>query len=56
MNVERYPGDIMGPDYHAVSVVRDPLEICGPTITIPDRPGLGVEVDWKCVEDHRCTW
>lgn len=56
MNVERYPGDIMGPDYHAVSVVKEPLEICGPIITIPDRPGLGIEVDWKCVDDHRCNW
>jgi len=32
LNVERYPGDIMGPDYHAVSVVKKPLEIRGPLI------------------------
>jgi L-Ala-D/L-Glu epimerase len=54
INVERYPGDIMGPDYHAFSIVKDPLVIEGPTITISDRPGLGVEVDWKIVEEHRC--
>lgn len=46
LNVEKYPGDIMGPDYHATSIVKEPLEIRGPVITAPDRPGLGVEVDW----------
>jgi L-Ala-D/L-Glu epimerase len=54
MNIEKYPGDIMGPDYHAVSVVKDPLEIRGPVIITPDRPGLGVEVDWQVVESHLC--
>ena len=44
----------MGPDYHAVSVVKDPLKIEGPVITVPNRPGLGVEVDWKIVEANRC--
>jgi L-Ala-D/L-Glu epimerase len=56
MNVEKYPGDIMGPDYHAFSVVKEPLEIRGPVITIPDRPGLGVEVDWGVVEANRLAW
>lgn len=50
MNVEDYPGDIMGPDYHSVSVVKEPLVIDGPTITITDRPGLGIEVDWEKVK------
>jgi muconate cycloisomerase len=54
MNVERYPGDIMGPDYHSISVVKEPLEIRGPLITTPDRPGLGVEVDWQLVESNLC--
>jgi muconate cycloisomerase len=54
MQVEKYPGDIMGPDYHAISVVKEPLEIRGPTITTPDRPGLGVEVDWHVVESNLC--
>jgi L-alanine-DL-glutamate epimerase-like enolase superfamily enzyme len=54
INVEKYPGDIMGPDYHAVSVVKDPLEIQGPLISITDRPGLGIEVDWKLVEAQAC--
>jgi L-alanine-DL-glutamate epimerase-like enolase superfamily enzyme len=54
INVEKYPGDIMGPDYHAVSVVQEPLEIRGPLISVTDQPGLGIEVDWKTVEAHPC--
>lgn len=52
MNVETYPGDIMGPDYHTVRVVKEPLAIAGPSISITDRPGLGVEVDWDIVAAH----
>ena len=52
MNIERYPGDIMGPDYHSVRVVREPLEIAGAEITLSNRPGLGVDVDWSVVEQH----
>jgi muconate cycloisomerase len=55
MNVEKYPGDILGPDYHEFSVVKEPLEIRGPVITLPDRPGLGVEVDWDLVQKHPAT-
>jgi muconate cycloisomerase len=54
INVEKYPGDIMGPDYHAVSVVKEPLEIRGSSIAISDRPGLGIEVDWQTVAAHPC--
>lgn len=54
MNVEKYPGDIMGPDYHAFPVVTNPLKISGPTISITDKPGLGVDVDWDVVKKHRC--
>ena len=54
MNVEKYPGDIMGPDYHAISVVKEPLEIRGPVITTPHRPGLGVDVNWQVVESNLC--
>lgn len=52
MQVEKYPGDIMGPDYHSVRIVKDPLAIDGPTIAVSDRPGLGVDVDWALVESH----
>lgn len=50
MNVETYPGDIMGPDYHEVRIAREPLVIDGATITVSDRAGLGIDVDWSVVE------
>lgn len=50
MNIERYPGDVLGPEYHEFSVVKEPLAINGPVISITDRPGLGVDVDWAVVE------
>lgn len=53
LQVDKYPGDIMGPDYHEVRIVKEPLVIEGPTITLSDRPGLGVEVDWELVEQYR---
>ena len=52
MRVELHPGDCLGPYYHEHSIVREPLEIKGPWITLTDAPGLGVEVDWAEVE--RC--
>lgn len=56
MQIETYPGDILGPAYHEVSLVKDPLPISGPIITLHDRPGLGIEVDWETVERHRLRW
>ncbi len=53
MQVEQYPGDIMGPDYHEVRIACEPLTISGPHIELSDRPGLGVDVDWGVVE--RCA-
>jgi len=54
MQVERYPGDMLGPDYHALRIARDPVQIEGPLTTISDRPGLGVEVDWDLVRSCPC--
>ncbi|MCA8998927.1 MAG: muconate cycloisomerase [Planctomycetaceae bacterium] len=51
--IEAIPGDCLGPTYHEFSIVRNPLEIDGPMTTLPDSPGLGVEVDWELVERHR---
>jgi len=53
LQVEKYPGDILGPEYHEFRVVKEPLRIAGPVVEITDRPGLGVEVDWDVVEQHR---
>jgi L-Ala-D/L-Glu epimerase len=52
MNVERFPGDILGPEYHEFSVVDNPLQIEGPVITLNDAPGLGVSVNWDKVRAH----
>ncbi|MEX2285870.1 MAG: mandelate racemase/muconate lactonizing enzyme family protein [Planctomycetaceae bacterium] len=50
MQVEQYPGDILGPEYHEFSIARNPLKIKGPVISITDRPGLGIDVDWDAVK------
>ncbi|MBS0265897.1 MAG: muconate cycloisomerase [Planctomycetes bacterium] len=54
LQVEKYPGDMLGPEYHEVRIAKNPLDIRGPVVTITDRPGLGVDVDWETVKAHRC--
>ncbi|CAK9017902.1 N-succinyl-L-Arg/Lys racemase (N-succinyl amino acid racemase) (NSAR) [Durusdinium trenchii] len=53
MQIERFPGDMLGPVYHEFAVVKDPLRIEGPIVHMSDKPGLGVEVDWDVV---RRSW
>jgi muconate cycloisomerase len=55
MQVEKYPGDILGPWYHERRVVCEPLQIEHATCTITDRPGLGAEIDWAMVDRLRCS-
>jgi L-alanine-DL-glutamate epimerase-like enolase superfamily enzyme len=55
VQVEKFPGDVLGPDYHEFSIAREPIAIAGPLTTITDRPGLGVDVDWDLVRKHRIT-
>jgi muconate cycloisomerase len=55
IQTERYPGDVLGPDYHEFSIAKEPIEIRGPNVTVPDRPGLGIEVDWNIVRANLCT-
>lgn len=53
------PGDVTALDTHWIwqegqRLTRDPLEIRGGAITVPDRPGLGVEIDEERLEEaHR---
>jgi L-Ala-D/L-Glu epimerase len=49
MQVEKYPGDLLGADYHEIRIAKNPVRIEGPITTITDAPGLGVEVDWQLV-------
>jgi muconate cycloisomerase len=53
MQVERFPGDCLGPYYHALSIARNPLLIEGPHTTLHSGPGLGIEVDWEVVARNR---
>ncbi len=54
INVERYPGDVLGPDYHEFSIAKNPIAISGDRVTTPSGPGLGVDVDWEVVRKNRC--
>lgn len=54
MQVERYPGDMLGADYHELRIVKNPVRIEGPITTITNRPGLGVDVDWQLVGRCEC--
>lgn len=53
MQVELYPGDLLGPDYHEVSIAKNPILIAGPLTTLTSGPGLGVEVDRTVIDRHR---
>jgi L-Ala-D/L-Glu epimerase len=55
LQVEQFPGDMLGPVYHEVRVVKNPIDIRGPLVTITNGPGLGVEVDWRVVREHTMT-
>lgn len=54
IQVEKYPGDVLGPIYHTVRIAKNPLRIEGPYVSITDRPGLGIDVDWDVVRNHPC--
>ena len=45
----------LGPEYHEVRIAKQPLEIKGPLVTLSNRPGLGVDVDWDVVRDHKLS-
>jgi muconate cycloisomerase len=47
MQVERYPGDCLGPFYHEFSLAKNPLVIDGPFTTLNQGPGLGIELDFE---------
>lgn len=54
LQIESIPGDVLGPSYHEFSIARQPIEIEGPCVTITDRPGLGIEIDWETVRQNAC--
>ena len=42
---ERYPADILGPNYHEADLLQTPLDLGPEAARVPDGPGLGVELD-----------
>ncbi len=54
MQVERFPGDALGPSYHEFSLAKNPLAIAGPLVTTPAGPGLGIDIDWNLVRANLC--
>jgi muconate cycloisomerase len=54
MQVEKYPGDMLGADYHELRLATEPVSIAGPITTITAAPGLGVTVDWELARAHAC--
>lgn len=54
MEVEKFPGDMLGADYHEIRVAKEPVSIEGPITTITDRPGLGLTVDWELARRLAC--
>lgn len=53
LKVESLPGDCLGPTYHEFSIAQEPLQIQGPFTTLPNKPGLGVDVNWELVQQHQ---
>lgn len=53
LQVERIPPDMLGPAYHELRIVHNPISIDGPLVTVPQGVGLGVDVDWALVQAHQ---
>lgn len=53
VQIEKIPGDCLGPSYHEFPIVTNPLVIEGPFTTLAEGPGLGVTVDWELAEANR---
>ncbi|MGD9855071.1 MAG: mandelate racemase/muconate lactonizing enzyme family protein [Planctomycetaceae bacterium] len=50
---EQFPGDFIGPLYHAADLLRTPLRLGPVAAVVPDGPGLGVELDDDQLEHYR---
>src|SRR5262245_47699283 len=48
-----YPSDIIGPLYHSEDILQQPLKIERGYAFIPDKPGLGVELDEEKLKRFR---
>ena len=48
-----YPADILGPHYHETDLLVEPLHLGPDLAVVPDKPGLGVELDEKLLARFR---
>lgn len=48
-----FPCDIIGPLYYADEILTEPLALAGGNAIVPDRPGLGIELDEEKVRRYR---
>lgn len=53
VDTDAFPADTIGPFYHDGEVVTRPLDLGPPYATVPDGPGLGVELDEAAVARWR---
>ncbi len=53
IQVERYAADVMGPNFHVDHALTEPLDCDVGQITVPDGPGLGLELDMDALEALR---
>jgi muconate cycloisomerase len=53
IDADTYPCDIIGPLFYEDDVLSEPLPISGGSARVPDRPGLGVEIDEEKVAKYR---
>jgi L-alanine-DL-glutamate epimerase-like enolase superfamily enzyme len=50
---DRFPADILGPKYHEVDLLAEPLDLGPESARVPDGPGLGVELDEDQLRRYR---
>ena len=50
---ERYPADLIGPLYHQADLITEPLNLGPEVATVPEGPGLGVELDREQLHRYR---
>jgi L-alanine-DL-glutamate epimerase-like enolase superfamily enzyme len=48
-----YPCDIIGPFFYEDELLREPLDIRGGEARVPEKPGLGIELDDEKVKRYR---
>lgn len=53
LDAAAYPCDLVGPVYHESDLLTKPLSIGPAAATIPDGPGLGVELDESLLKRYR---